>query len=384
MNIGILLPSIYASKRYGEGRIFAPGTLAVDLANNLVKRGHAVKLYTSGDVKTDAEVVAGDADLTDRDLSYFQFRYRDPLELKYTTFEIIKRDFEYDLTMRAYRDAKDGKLDVIHSYHDFGAHYFNEITGFPTVYTLHDPLPQTDDTIEYHRFSRFAHHNYISISNKQRDGIVKLNFIRTIYHGIHIEEYDFNPNPGEYLMYFGRVLEDKGTDIAIDVAHRLNEPFWLATSNIRGNRSAGFFDEKIAPEIDSGRVQNAGFLTGKPKSEFIGKAKAFLMPLRWDEPFGMVMIEAMACGVPVIAYAHGSAPEIVRDGVTGFIVDPGDGHGIPGDRVVKKTGIEGLMEAVTRLGEIDRAACRKHVEENFTVERMVEGHEEVYHQISGK
>ncbi|MDP2585877.1 MAG: glycosyltransferase [Candidatus Levybacteria bacterium] len=383
MRIGILLPSIFGSNRYLKGRIFAPLTPAVALADKLVEKGHNVFFYGSRDIQTKAEVVSGDPNLTDTDPFFYLFRYRDPLEQKYSTAEIIKRDFEYDLAMRAYDDAVNKKkLDVIHAYHDFGAHYFNELTHFPTVYTLHDPLPQTKDTIEYHRLSKFTQHNYVSISNSQRKGVVSLNFVDTVYHGLDIKEYEFDNNPEEHLIYFGRVLEDKGTDIAIKVAMDLEIPLRIATSTIRANKSAGFYDTKIAPYIDGKNVILSGFVEKKEKSDFIKKGKAFIFPLRWDEPFGLTIIESMACGTPVIAYNRGSASELVRDGVTGFVIEPEESQN-ESKFVIKKKGQEGLMEAVKRIGEIDRAVCRKHVEDNFTVDKMTEGYEKVYKKIIG-
>ncbi|MBU1327036.1 glycosyltransferase [Patescibacteria group bacterium] len=388
MRIGILLPSIFTSKRYGEGRIFAPGDLAIKLADGLVSRGHEVKLYTSKDVVTKAQVIPGNSNYTDSDLKYFLFRYRDTLEQKYSIAEITKRDFEYDLTLKAYQDATKGELDIIHSYHDFGAHYFNELTGFPTVYTIHDPMPQTKDTIEYQRYLRFAHHNYISISFSQRKNIIPMNFVATIYHGVSLTDYEFSGKSGEYLTYFGRILADKGVDIAIAAAKQAKIPFVLATSNIRANRSGAYYDEKIAPQIDEKMVRTVGFLTGKAKSDYIKRAIALVFPLKWEEPFGMILIEAMACGVPVIAYNRGSVPEIVRDGVTGFIIEADETDKSyktnKSNWLIKKTGAEGLVEAIGRIGEIDRDACRKHVEENFTVEKMTSSYEAVYQQIIQK
>lgn len=382
MRIGILLPTVFASSRFGKDRIFAPGDLAVKLADKLVEKGNAVYLYTSQDIKTKATVVAGDSNLTDKELSYFQFRYRAKEEQEYSAAEIIKRDFEYPLTMQAYQDALDDKLDIIHSYHDFGAHYFNQLTMVPTIYTLHDPVPQSEDTIEYHRFKRFQDHLYVSISDSQRRGILPLNFISTVYHGIDLSAYDFSSTPSESLIHFGRIMEDKGSDIAIQVAKMVGMPLQLATSMVRANRSQSFFDEKIAPFVDGNAVKAVGFLQAKEKSAYIGQGKAFLFPLQWEEPFGMVMIEAMACGTPVIAYNRGSVPEIVQDGVTGFIVDPDDvDRPNKGTWVIKKQGKEGLVEAIKRIGEIDRTNCRKLVEQRFTVDTMTTGYEQVYASV---
>jgi len=383
MRIGLLLPSIFGSTRYLKNRIFAPLTPAVALADKLIEKGHNVFFYGSADIKTKAEIIPGDRELTDSDPFYYLFRYRDPQEQKYSTLEIIKRDFEYDLTMRAYDDAVNrDKLDIVHAYHDFGAHYFNELTHFPTVYTLHDPLPQTKDTIEYHRLSKFTQHNYVSISNSQRKGVIDLNFTDTVYHGLDLKDFEFENSPEERLIYFGRVLEDKGTDISIEVALASKIPLHIATSVANANKSEGFYNAKIAPYIDGKNVVLGGFVQGKEKSDFIKKGKAFIFPLRWEEPFGLTIIEAMACGTPVIAYNRGSVSELVRDGVTGFVIEPEDSKNESGF-VIKKKGKEGLMEAIGRVGEIDRQACRKHVEDNFSVDKMVENYEKVYKKILG-
>ncbi len=371
MKIGLLLPSILASKKYSTDRIFAPMVLAVDLANGLVDKGHEVVFYTASDIKTKAKVVAGDDGLTNRDLTYRQFMSRSRIEQKFTITEVIKRDYEYYLTLQAYQDALRGKLDIIHSFHDFGAHYFNELTKFPTLYTFHDPLPQDKNTIEYLRFSKFPNHNYVSISNSQRNGILNLNFIATVYHGIDINLYDFEEKDEGYLIYFGRIIEEKGIDLAIQVALSLKMPLKIATSPQFIKRVAKYFNQKIAPFIDGKNISLLGFLEGKEKVEFIKKAKAFVFPLQWQEPFGLTMIEAMACGVPVVAFGRGSVPELIKDGETGFVVDPNEG-------------LQGMEAAIKKIDQIDRLACRKHVEDNFTVERMVDNYEKLYQEVINK
>ena len=146
MRIGLLIPHIYTSSVFKD-RIFAPLTLGVELANGLVKNGHEVLLYASKDVKTDAKVIPGDSRLSDEYLYYYQFRNRGEHDKEIVGVEARKRDFENDLTLKAYQHAKEGKIDIVHSFHDFLAHYFNDLTYFPTVYTLHDPLPQEKDLI---------------------------------------------------------------------------------------------------------------------------------------------------------------------------------------------------------------------------------------------
>jgi glycosyltransferase involved in cell wall biosynthesis len=165
-------------------------------------------------------------------------------------------------------------------------------------------------------------------------------------------------------------------------------PITIATSTIRANRSQGFFEERIAPQIDGSAVKAVGFLEGKAKSAYIGSGKAFLFPLAWDEPFGLVMIEAMACGTPVIAYNRGSVSEIVKDGVTGFIIDPPSAdvqqpkhRAMRGSFTIKTPGVAGLVEAIRRIGEINRVDCRKHVEAQFSLAAMTDGYEKVYSAV---
>ena len=148
--------------------------------------------------------------------------------------------------------------------------------------------------------------------------------------------------------------------------------------------------KQINEEVDGAMIRLLDRMIGPLKYDFLGNAKAFLFPIHWEEPFGLVMVEAMACGTPVVAYNRGSVPEIVKDGVTGFIVDPpeedlnsqiSNHNDQQGSWIIKKRGIEGLVEAVRRISEIDRKACKKHVEEHFTVDHMVDGYIDVYRKI---
>ncbi|PIZ64526.1 hypothetical protein COU87_04340 [Candidatus Roizmanbacteria bacterium CG10_big_fil_rev_8_21_14_0_10_39_12] len=367
MRIGLLLPSLLASKKQREGRIFAPLSPAILLADTLVEKGHEVYFYTSGDVQTKAHIIFGDKRLTDSDLKYFQFRDREASEKKFTTIEIIKRDFEYDLTLKAYTDASDGKLDIIHSYHDFGAHYFHELTKFPTVFTLHNPLPQDKSTVEYLRLSKFKNHSYVSISNSQRESILTLNFVDTIYHGLNLEPYTFNNNPENYIVYFGRMIEEKGLDIAIQVALDLKIKLYIATSITPANTSQDFYNTKIKPYIDGENIKIFDYMEKNELVNIIKNAKTFLFPLRWKEPFGLTVIESMACGTPVVAFSNGSMPELIVDGKTGFLVDNSEA-------------INGLKKAIGNINQINRKECREHIEKNFSKERMTNKYIDAYHK----
>lgn len=368
MRIGLLIPHIYTASIYKD-RIFAPLTLGVELANGLVKNGHEVLFYASKDVKTNAKVIPGDSRLTDELLSFYSSRDRNGHDKESVLYQTRKSDFENDLTLKAYQHAREGKIDIIHSFHDFLAHYFNDLTYFPTVYTLHNPLPQETDIIEYLRLEKFAHHNYISISNSQRKSIVPLNFVATIYHGLNLSEYKYSDKPQDYIISFGRISPEKGVDLAIKLALETGNQLRIATSTNQTTAMKEYFHEKIEPFVDNDKIKMFGYFTSQvEKSDFIKNAKAFVFPLQWDEPFGLTMIEAMACGTPVIAFDRGSVSEIVVNGKTGFVVPP-------------EEGIEGLKRALNKIDTINREDCRKHVEEKFTVEKMVSNYEEVYKKI---
>jgi len=389
MRIGILLPSIFASKIYGDSRIFAPLPLAIMLADFLVKKGHTVYLYGSIESKTIASIISGNEKLLDKTIIYEKIRDKETSDQKYRTGEVIKFDFENELTMRAYADAREGKLDIIHSFHDFSAHYFEEVSQFPTLYTLHDPLPQTANTIEYERLKLFKDQRYVSISMSQRKSIVPLNFVENIYHGVDLTKYPFMKNASDDLVFIGRLLPDKGVAMAIQVALDAERKMHIASSD--NYTESTYYKETIAPFEEEGEISISGFFpSDSEKAAFLGQGKAFLFPLQWEEPFGLVMIESMATGTPVIAFARGSVPEIVVDGETGFLVNPSD-EDIRGDFLIKKTGIEGMKEAIARLYDLSlqdyaqmRLASRKRVDEHFTVEQMVSNYEALYKHILGR
>lgn len=386
MKIALLSPSIYMSPtKYGD-MIFAPRDLSIALADGLVDRGHDVYFFTSSDVKTKAKLIPGDQKLISVDYVTGSLQGQESDRLQWGYSSVLKHNYESDLTMRCYKMARENNFDVIHSYHERLAHFWNEFTSFPTVYTLHDPLPTHKDTLFYWLLERFFKQNYVSISNRYKEfDQIGLNFVDTVYHGIHANAYAYSSKEGSYLAFIGRLIAQKGVEDAIDAAKRVHLKLHIATSVLpQSKNDDNYYDEKLAGLITPELVHVITFLSNDSKSEFLSNAKALLFPVKWEEPFGMVMIEAMACGTPVIAYNRGSVSEIVRDGVTGFIVDP-DNEDRPGKGtwVIKKQGVEGLVEAVKRIGEIDRKMCRKHVEENFTVEKMVEGYEAVYRKVLG-
>lgn len=387
MKIGLFLPSLLMLEKYKE-RIFAPKKLFLDLADALVDRGHKVYVYSTSDVKTRAEVISGDKILEKEDLqskslgidkSWAMMRYK-PIPIEY----------ELDLTIKAFLHARKHGIALIHAYHDFMIRYMEKLVpDVSVVYTLHDPVP-SPGTLEKWRLKQFADDFYIAISKHQARQYG--DFIRkpkVIYHGIKVSEFPFSASGGRHIGFIGRLVPQKGAHEAIAASLELKIPLEIGTSPFY--YKSDYFKKEIKPHLQGKLISLSGYLGGKRRLEWLKTAKAVLFPIRWDEPFGLVMIEGMACGTPVIAYNRGSVSEIVRDGVTGFIIEPEEGEHRTqssmtkikkGDWIIKKRGVLGLVEAMKRIGEIDREKCRRHVEENFSLERMVSEHEKLYQKIT--
>ena len=351
MNIGLLLPTILMADRFSD-RIFAPKDLFLALADGLKKQGHTVHVYTSGDPV-----------LTARELSSVKIRTQESGQL---LFRLNATEYEADVSARAFVDAFKSGVEVMHVYMDSIARYIAATSGIPTVTTLHDPL-FGEDTLEGWRYRHFKEMPHVAISRRQRELYgPDFNVIDVVYHGVDVSTFPFGSQAGDYLAFVGRLIAEKGIEDALAVSAKSSLPIHIATSE--NYEETDYFTSVLAPKIKTVKATMTGFMHKPQRDNWMKGARALLFPIHWEEPFGMVMIEAMAAGTPVIAYNRGSVPEIIRDGVTGFVVD-------------EKEGVDGLVKAVKRIGEIDRAACRRHVEEHFTVEKMVEGYEKVYQKI---
>ena len=260
----------------------------------------------------------------------------------------------------------------------------------PILITLHYHLTKSYRKKLYSLFGTNKNVFFISISNSQRLPLPFLNYIKTIYHGIDAALFQFNAKGGNNIMWAGRISPEKGMIKifkVIDKTKRAAKIFALTNSDNSSWFNNQFLQKNQALIKKSGSLVRQN-LNRKQLIKYYQTSKLFLSPITWEEPFGMVMIESMACGTPVVAYARGSVPEIVKDGETGFIVNPSD-NDIRGNWLIKKTGIEGLIEAVEKIYNLSkedylrmRQACRKHVEKHFTIKRMVNEYVEVYKELT--
>ncbi len=311
------------------------------LTEELVRAGHDVTLFGSGDSVTSARLIAP----TRRSLRKNE-RCKDPMAR-----EVILIDHVVEHAR---------EFDVIHFHTGYLHFAVSRHLPVPHVTTLHGRL----DMLDLVRvFDRFRDVPVISISDSQREPVPWANWQATIYHGLPNDLFRFYPDRGDYLAFLGRISPEKGADRAIEIAKRVDMPLKIAAKVDRADRR--YFKRVVEPLLNDPHVEWVGEISDQHKNEFLGNAYALLFPIDWPEPFGLVMIEAMACGTPVIAYESGSVSEVMEDGITGF--------------VVRERGE--AAEAIGRVTNLSRARCREVFETRFTATRMADDYMEVYEQM---
>ncbi|MDP3093585.1 MAG: glycosyltransferase family 4 protein [bacterium] len=267
--------------------------------------------------------------------------------------------------------ANAGKFDIIHSHLDLWALFFHNLTKTPVIHTMHNPLYRTnadankDDRLRLFR-EEAKRTNIVFISQSAKDQAMlefPKNRSRIIYNGIDLSHFKFNKKGGDHFVWIARMNKHKGVENAIAAAEKLGVRLLLA-GRIDPTQ-VEYFDTYIKPHLNE-KIKYVGELTEQQLSDFYGPAKACLYPIEWEEPFGLVVAESMACGTPVIAYRRGSMPELIEDGKTGFVIDSNIGL---------------LVEAMKKVNQINRALARKRVEERFSKERMVDDYEKAYYEL---
>ena len=321
------------------------------LTEELARRGHEVTLFAAGDSRTAARLVP----TVDEPVWHHGQVYRDLAPFWALVIGKVLREID--------------QFDIVHSHIDCFGFPLARSAPCPVVTTLHGRLDLPELQPLYREFTDVP---LVSISDAQRRPVAWANWVATIYHGIDLEQYTFTPEPDRYLAFLGRISPEKGLDIAIRVARRAGLPLKIAArpplpaaSYPEARADREYYEQVIMPLLDEPGVEMIGLVGGPAKNEFLGRAAALLFPICWPEPFGLVMPEALACGTPVLALRQGSVPEVLADGVTGFICD----------------GEEELVAAVGRLDRLDRARCRAEAERCFSAAAMTEQHERVYARL---
>ena len=333
MRVGMLSPIAWRTppKHYG------PWERVVSLlTEGLVQRGVDVTLFATADSETSG-----------------------------TLHSVVPKPYEEDKTLdpkvweclhisELFEMADD--FDVIHNHFDFLPLSYCGLTKTPVITTIHGFSSQRILPV-YRKYDRKVH--YVSISNADRSP--ELTYLATVYHGIDLESFTFNDTGGDYLIFFGRIHPEKGTREAIKIAKQAKRD--LVIAGVIQDKE--YFRSEVEPQLDGKRIQYIGSVGPDKRNALLGGGRALLHPISFDEPFGLSLVEANACGTPVVAFPRGSMREIVRDGVNGFLVQD----------------ISAAVKAVERIGEISRRECRKMAEERFSRDRMVDDYLGLYHRI---
>lgn len=311
------------------------------LTEELVRLGHEVTLFASGDSVTRAEL-----------------KSQVPRALRLNRACIDPLAHHVRMLERVFRNA-DG-FDILHFHLDYLHFPLARASGRPVLTTQHGRLDLPDLVPLYKEFSDM---NLVSISNYQRRPLPFANWVATVYHGLPRHLYRFYPEPGDYLAFLGRISPEKRVDRAIEIAVRCDLPLRIAAKVDKADEA--YYQEHIKPMLKHPLVTYLGEIGEREKNEFLGRAKALLFPIDWPEPFGLVMVEALACGTPVIAFRHGSVPEVLEDGKTGFIVNS----------------VDEAVAAVRKLDTLSRSYCRQAFETRFTADRMARDYLKIYYKL---
>jgi glycosyltransferase involved in cell wall biosynthesis len=311
------------------------------ITEELVNRGHEVTLFASGDSVTRARLVS-------------------PCRQSLRTDERSVDSLAPHVTMLNQVFKEPHKYDIIHFHIDYLHFPVSMRANVPNVTTLHGRLDIPELEPLYREFSDMR---VVSISDAQRLPLPWLNWQCTVHHGLPHDLYSFTRGPGAYLAFLGRISPEKGVDRAIEIAVRAGMKLKIAAKVDPVDED--YFNRRIKPLLNSPLVDFIGEVAESEKNDFLGKAHALLLPVDWPEPFGLVMIEAMACGTPTIAFRRGAVSEIIDEGVSGFVC----------------AGVDDAVAALSRVGAVSRKRCRQAFEERFTASRMIKDYLDLYERL---
>lgn len=338
--------------------IYAPIDLAVDISDGLAQRGHDVTLfapngshlkYANVETMNIRPLVNNQEELNDF--------FADIGKLSHGLLELWDRY----LVLEMFRRAREGEFDLLHFHHPESAlDIANLFPDVPVVYTMHDPF--TDWYREMFDLFSSVNQSFVSISDDQRRQAPDVQFVDTVYNGIDPEIFNVGEEHEDYLIIAGRIVPEKGIKEAIQIARATDTRLFIIGPVYPDQQD--YFDQYIKPELDD-KILYLGYMEKEQLVKYYQKAKAFIAPIQWEEPFGLTFIESMACGAPVIALNRGSVSEIIKHEKNGFICN----------------NIEDMIDAVNKVESIDRMYCRRYVERNFAIKNMVDGYEKVFEKI---
>ena len=314
-----------------------------ELTEALVHMGHEVTLFASGDSRTSARLIP----MVDRAINF------DPL-IDAAGYHAAMLDEVYD---------RASQFDIIHSHLDYLTLPFARRVSTPTVLTLHDQLARPEAGRLYERYRRA---NYVSISDSQRRDFPGLNYVATVHNAVDVDRFPFVAEPGKYLVFVGRMSPQKRPDVAIEIAKRTGIPLKIAAKI--DHREELYFKETIEPLLDHPLIEWLGQVGEQEKRQLMANALALVLPIEWPEPFGMVFIEALACGTPVLTCPRGAAPELLTDGVTGYC----------------SADLDALVAATRKIHRISRRGCRSYAQQRFDTQLMAAKYVRVYDQCMGR
>lgn len=387
MRVALVVPHIFMHRDILPEVIFSPGHLALSLASELQKQGVDVTLFTPGPVDADVNNETADLSLFERELAGRGDSYIDLLKKHPFTFITLARQVQSELVAKAYSMANEGKFDIVHIYtneEEIGLP-FAKLCKKPVVFTHHDPF---NFLVKYkNNFPKYKDLNWISMSYAQRRGMpADTNWVSNIYHGLDEPSLKPAKKPSaDYVAFMGRIIEPKGVHLAISAVKKYNEKAVKPlTLRIVGKHYAEeskdkYWHEQIKPMLDDPNIFYDGFINdSKTKQRFLSNARALLVPSLFDEPFGMVTLEAFACGTPVIALNSGALPEVVEHGKTGLIIEKKVNWN---NRIDIQKIIESMSNAMNVIDKINRNECREIYSSNFTAKEMARKHVFIYEKL---
>lgn len=363
MKIGIACTNNYRIPT-PDNLIYAPQKLTGWIADGLAERGYDVTLFAPVGSKTQAKLETFGM----KPFAEEWEEYRRDVQYGYTKdWKEHRRDascaYENTMLTLIYNQAQE--FDIFHmNLRLLSITPIASLADTPTVVTVHDPLNYTAyGMLRYVR--KFEQIHYVSVSDAQRKTRPGVPWFATVYNGVHLADWKFNKKKGNYLAWAGRIIPEKGLHVAIRLAKALDIPLKIAGPYYkRLEHSEKYYHERIKPHLTT-KIEHLGILPHDKMSDFYRGALAYINPIEWEEPFGLQMMESLACGTPVIAFQRGSVPELLIHAKTGYIVHS----------------FEEMVEAVENVEQIDRVYCRTHVENNFTHDQMVERYAIVYENV---